>query len=73
MFQRFMFQKMLRDKSMYKDVDFEIRYPTLRGPYFSQILINDIFEIAIFTKMTKSFIQCASNAEKLQKTKCPKY
>ena len=24
----------------YKNVDFEIRYPTLRGPYFCQILIN---------------------------------
>ena len=64
----------------YKNVDFEIRYPTLRGPYFCQILIN--FKnswhfcnqnFVGFAKMTKSSIQCALEPEKLQKKKCPKY
>ena len=58
----------------YKNVDFEIRYPTLRGPYFCQILIN--FKnswhfcnqnFVGFAKMTKSSIQCALEPEKLQK------
>ena len=44
-------EEIMRDKLMYKNVDFEIRYPTLRGPYFGQILNNsklyDIFEISI--------------------------
>ena len=38
-FKKFMFKEILRDKLMRKNVDFEIRYPTLRGPYLGQILI----------------------------------
>ena len=33
-------QEILRDKFTYRNVDFEIRYPTLKGPYFGKILIN---------------------------------
>ena len=72
--------KMLRDKLMYKNVDFEIRYQTLRGPYLSQILINfkNLWHFwnqnfVGFTKKTKAFIHCGLEAEKLQKTKWPKY
>ena len=72
--------KMLRDKLMYKNVDFEIRYQTLRGPYLSQILINfkNLWHFwnqnfVGFTKKTKTFIHCGLEAEKLQKTKWPKY
>ena len=63
----------------YKNVDFEIRYPTLRGPYFCQILIN--FKnswhfcnqnFVGFAKMTKSSIQCALEPNKLQKKKVSK-
>ena len=63
-----------------QNVDFEIRYPTLRGPYLGQILIdfqnqghfwNQNF--IGFSKRAKIFILGALEAEKLQKTKCLKY
>ena len=77
--QRFLFKEILRDKFMYKNVDFEIRYPTLRGPYLGQILINlkNVCNFLNqnfvgFTNRAKLFIQCALEAEKLQKNKVAK-
>ena len=64
---------------MYKNVDFEIRYPKLIGPYLGQILINlknvwhFLNQIFVgFTKKDKIFIQCALEAQKLQKNKVAK-